>query len=126
MALPSSNEFTCDGYTRRSYAIPASIPSPNDVSVRHNLLHPLSLSVFEYTIAGADRAGVTLIMTHGTSFNKHLWQLVIDYVLANQTARLTVKRILTIDASNHGDSAVLNQHVLPDKGQSCLATKQLF
>lgn len=118
MTLTDGNLFT-DRYTRSTYVIPASIPAPDDVSVRRNLAAPLRLSVFDYRIKGANEAGVTLILTHGTSFNKHLWQLVIDYLLANQTVKTAVKRILAIDASNHGDSAVLNQDVLPEKGQSC-------
>ncbi|KAK2596094.1 hypothetical protein N8I77_013599 [Diaporthe amygdali] len=40
---------------------------------------------------------------------------VIDYLLLTPGVKPTVKRLIAIDAANHGDSAVLNREVLPTK-----------
>lgn len=103
-------------YTRQTLVIPASVPGQNEASVRHNLPTPLRLSAHDYRIRDADEAGFTIILTHGTSFNRHFWKLIIDLLLAQPELRSRVKRLIAIDAANHGDSAVLNKDVLPPKG----------
>lgn len=103
-------------YTRQTLVIPASIPRQNEASIRHNLPTPLRLSAHDYRVRDADEAGFTIILTHGTSFNKYFWQLIIDLLLAQPELRSRVKRLIAIDAANHGDSAVLNKDALPPKG----------
>ncbi|KAK7409174.1 hypothetical protein QQX98_008667 [Neonectria punicea] len=102
-------------YTRRTVVIPGSTPAPNEPSCRHNLALPLRLSVHDYHVRDADESGLTLILTHGTSFNKYFWELIINSLLSESDFRSSVKRLIAIDAANHGDSAVLNRDVLPQK-----------
>ncbi|KAF7554458.1 hypothetical protein G7Z17_g2929 [Cylindrodendrum hubeiense] len=100
-------------YTRQTLVIPASTPAQNEASGRHNLPKPLRLSVHDYHVRDVDEAGLTIILTHGTSFNKYFWQLIIESLLAEPGLRSKVKRLIAIDAANHGDSAVLNKDALP-------------
>lgn len=102
-------------YTRQSLVIPASTPARGEEpSVRRSLHTPLRLSVHDYHVLGPTTAGLTVILTHGTSFNKYFWELVIDYLLSQPGARGKFKRFIALDAANHGDSALLNQGSLPE------------
>ncbi|KAM5363922.1 hypothetical protein ACJZ2D_011774 [Fusarium nematophilum] len=103
-------------WTRETRIIPASLPRENDVSVRRELIAPLQLSIHDYSVIGANANGITIILSHGTSFNKYFWELVIDYILSKPQLRQIIKRLIAIDAANHGDSAVLNRAALPSKG----------
>jgi hypothetical protein len=103
-------------YTRRAHVIPASTPRHSELSVRRDLAAPLRLSVHDYHVIDADPQGITVILTHGTSFNKHFWELIIASLLESQDVRKICKRFITFDAANHGDSALLNRGVLPTKG----------
>ncbi|KAG8163142.1 hypothetical protein KVR01_007620 [Diaporthe batatas] len=114
-ALMSPDIVKTAHYTRRSYVIPASQPKPGDTSVRHGLGSQLRLAAHEYLVAGANDGGHTIILTHGTSFNKYFWGLVIEYILSTPGVKPAVKRLIAIDAANHGDSAVLNRGILPSK-----------
>ncbi|KPM42903.1 hypothetical protein AK830_g3617 [Neonectria ditissima] len=102
-------------YTRRTLIIPASTPAPSEPSSRHNLAAPLRLSAHDYHVRDSDESAFTVILTHGTSFNKHFWELIINSLLTDSGLRSRVKRLIAIDAANHGDSAVLNRDVLPTK-----------
>ncbi|KAI7781839.1 uncharacterized protein LA080_014329 [Diaporthe eres] len=104
-----------DHYIRRTHVINASVPKPGDVSIRWDLSSRLRLAAHEYNVLGAESSGYTLILTHGTSFNRFFWELVIDYMLSKPGVKTAVKRIIAIDAANHGDSALLNHEVLPSK-----------
>lgn len=106
-----------DHYIRRTHVINASVPKPGDVSIRRDLSSRLRLAAHEYNVLGAESSGYTLILTHGTSFNRFFWELVIDYMLSKPGVKTAVKRVIAIDAANHGDSAVLNREVLPSKGE---------
>lgn len=106
-----------DYYTRRTHVIYASVPGPGDVSIRSDLSSRLRLSVHEYNVVGAESSGYTVILTHGTSFNKFFWELVIDHLLSTPNIKPAVKRLIAVDAANHGDSAVLNREILPMKGE---------
>lgn len=106
-----------DHYARRTHIIHASVPKPGDVSIRGDLPSRLRLAAHEYTVLGAESSGYTLILTHGTSFNRFFWELVIEYMLSKPGVKTAVKRIIAIDAANHGDSAVLNSRILPMKGK---------
>lgn len=111
-----------DHYTRRTHIIHASVPRPGDVSVRGGLSSRLRLAVHEYNVTGAESSGYTLILTHGTSFNKFFWELIIKYLFSSTSGvRPAVKRLLAIDAANHGDSALLNRGVLPSEGEPQIA-----
>lgn len=109
--------YEMEHYTRRTHVIYASVPGPEDVSIRRDLSSRLRLAVHEYNVTGAESSGYTIILTHGTSFNKFFWELVINYLLSTPGVKPTVKRLLAIDAANHGDSALLNRDVLPSKGE---------
>lgn len=102
-------------YMRHTHVFHASQPGPGEVSVRHELSSRLRLSAHEYLVVGAKDCGHTIILTHGTSFNKFFWELVIEYILSTPGVRAAVKRLIVIDAANHGDSAVLNHGILPIK-----------
>lgn len=111
-----------DHYIRRTHIIYASVPRPGDVSVRDDVSSRLRLAVHEYNVTDAESSGYTLILTHGTSFNKFFWELVIKYLLSSTSrAKPAIKRLLAIDAANHGDSALLNRGVLPSKGEPHIA-----
>ncbi|KAH6886155.1 Alpha/beta hydrolase family-domain-containing protein [Thelonectria olida] len=112
---PMSTLDSIQRYTRRTHIIPASLPQHGDVSVRRELDGPLRLSVHDYSVLGSNKDGLTVILTHGTSFNKNFWELVIHYLLCQKDLRTEVRRLIAIDAANHGDSAVLNREVLPSK-----------
>lgn len=111
-----------DHYIRRTRIIYASVPGPGDVSIRGDLPSRLRLAVHEYNVTGAESSGYTLILTHGTSFNKLFWELIIQYLLSSTSGvKPAIKRLLAIDAANHGDSALLNRGVLPSKGEPHIA-----
>lgn len=104
-------------YTRRSLVIPASSPASGDEpSVRRSHSAPLRLSIHDYHVRGSATAKLTVVLTHGTSFNKYFWELVIDYLLSQPRANGLFKRFIALDAANHGDSALLNQGSLPSTG----------
>lgn len=113
-------------YTRRTHILHASVPKSGDVSIRRDLSSRLRLAVHEYNVTGANESGYTIVLTHGTSFNKFFWELVIDYLLLTPGVRPTVKRLIAIDAANHGDSAVLNREVLPTKGEKTVPSNAVF
>lgn len=106
-----------DHYTRQTHVIPASLPGPGDVSIRRGVPSRLRLAVHEYNITGAKNSGYTIILTHGTSFNKFFWELVIDHLLSTPGQKPAVERLIALDAANRGGSAVLNREVLPSKGK---------
>lgn len=115
-AIMNSDIIRTEHYTRRTHVIPASQPRTGDVSVRHGLGSQLRLAAHEYLVVDAKDHGYTIILTHGTSFNKFFWELVIAYLLLAPGVKARVKRLIAIDAANHGDSAVLNGGILPSKG----------
>ena len=78
----------------------------------------LKIAVHEYRIKGALDNSFTWVMTHGTSFNKDFWKLIIDNLLERPSLRTRTARILALDAANHGDSAVFNKGKLTKKSTS--------
>ena len=109
-------------YTRTTHIVSASSPAATDaVTVRRSLVAPLQLVVDEYVVDNGGRAPkVNLVMTHGTSFNRCFWRLIIDTLLPRLQATTVIGRLLAIDAANHGDSAVLNGQRLPSIGSSSI------
>ncbi|KAH7389974.1 Alpha/Beta hydrolase protein [Pyrenochaeta sp. MPI-SDFR-AT-0127] len=93
--------------SKRVHTIPASFP--RCVNTVINPSARLQLVVDEYVIPTPSRDGFTLLFTHGTSFNKSLWELVIRTLLNNSSIAPYIKRVLAVDAINHGDSALANK-----------------
>ncbi|CAG8630340.1 4791_t:CDS:2, partial [Cetraspora pellucida] len=57
---------------------------------------------------------ISLVFAHATGFHKELWNPIIK-MLHERRHRWNGGDMWALDCSNHGDSAVLNQDVLPDK-----------
>lgn len=119
----------CETYCRRLLVIPATHPRQQGTTQQPN--DKLDLAVYDYHVYDADASALTLVFTHGTSFNKDLWHLIIHHLLT-QSAQLKgkVQRVVAMDAANHGDSAVLNRDKLganafwPDYSYDILTTIQ--
>lgn len=115
--ISMSPQATSEKYSRRSLVIPASTPAHGHLpSVRKPGYTPLRLSVHDYHVHCSTKIGLTIILTHGTSFNKYFWELIINYMLSQPGANGRFKRFIALDAANHGDSALLNQGSLPRNG----------
>ncbi|KAF9068274.1 Alpha/beta hydrolase fold-1 [Rhodocollybia butyracea] len=59
--------------------------------------------------------GLTLVFTHGTGFGKEHWEPTIDDlvdIIEQQSSKIKIREIWSIDAPNHGDSAILNEEKL--------------
>ncbi|RBQ90179.1 hypothetical protein VDGD_07326 [Verticillium dahliae] len=109
-------EVRTELYVRRTLIVPASVPKDGEPSSRRNLAGSLRLSVHDYSVLDANPDGVTFVLTHGNSYNKYFWELIINLLLKRPDLRRFIKRFIAIDTANHGDSAVLNRGVLPAKG----------
>ncbi|KAK0451576.1 Alpha/beta hydrolase fold-1 [Armillaria borealis] len=61
-----------------------------------------------------DNDALTLIFAHGTGFHKEQWEPTIEDLFACIETRggLKIREVWSIDASNHGDAAILNEEVL--------------
>ncbi|KAF4304790.1 Alpha/beta hydrolase fold-1 [Botryosphaeria dothidea] len=93
-------------YQKSVHTIQASFPRNPDTVISPDV--KLNLVVEEYIIPTAPARGLSLLLTHGTSFNKGFWELIIKEILDKPGVSSCTKRILTLDAANHGDSAVMN------------------
>lgn len=112
-----ADEITTGAYTRRTIVLPASDPDGVDASSPRKGKHAsLKLSVHDYNVHRPNTRGLTVILAHGTSHNKYIWESVINHLLAKPGAKNRYKRFIALDAANHGDSAVLNRDVLPPTG----------
>ncbi|KAL6232497.1 hypothetical protein BDW75DRAFT_232745 [Aspergillus navahoensis] len=69
--------------------------------------NPLFIVVNEYRGDWAT-PGVTLLLTHGTSFCKELWEPLVDFWL-RKGSPLPISVVYALDAANHGDSGVVNE-----------------
>ena len=103
-------------YVRATHVIPAY--GPRETGTTSGIDVSLELVVHSYTIINAPTNGFTWVVTHGTSFNKDLWQLIIDELLEQPQIRSRTTRILALDAATHGDSAVRNRFKLGEKGKA--------
>jgi hypothetical protein len=56
--------------------------------------------------------GINMILAHAAGFHKEIWEPIIKLLLNNDS--LNIDKIFAFDCYNHGDSAVLNEQVLPD------------
>lgn len=95
-------------YQRTTHIVPAAHPRHPDTVKSPDI--PLKLSVDEFSIVGAPASAFTLIFTHGNSFNKQFWTLIIDNLLSRPQLRQKIGRVLTVDTYNHGDSYLLNKN----------------
>ncbi|KAL1792312.1 hypothetical protein ACET3X_008819 [Alternaria dauci] len=117
-----------DQYSRRFMIIPAT--HPRALHTVHSPDSRLDLALFDYHVFDADESALTLVLTHGTSFNKDLWHLIIDFLITSQELHGLIRRVVAIDAVNHGDSALLNKEKLgkaafwPDNAYDILTTIQ--
>lgn len=93
--------------SKRVHTIPASFPRCANTVVTPSTR--LQLVVDEYIVPTVSRDGFTLLCTHGTSFNKSLWEMVIVTLLQTSHVAPYIKRVLAVDAFNHGDSALVNK-----------------
>ncbi|PPQ70332.1 hypothetical protein CVT26_014604, partial [Gymnopilus dilepis] len=62
-----------------------------------------------------DPHALTLLLAHGAGFHKEQWEPTMDdlqALIASQPGLLNIREIWSIDALNHGDSAVLNKEAL--------------
>ncbi|SJL10133.1 uncharacterized protein ARMOST_13517 [Armillaria ostoyae] len=61
-----------------------------------------------------DSDALTLIFAHGTGFHKEQWEPTIEDLFSYIETRggLKIREVWSIDASNHGDAAILNEEVL--------------
>ncbi|KAL3451701.1 Alpha/beta hydrolase family-domain-containing protein [Aspergillus insuetus] len=90
---------------KRSWVVPATHPrAPSTVQSPGAQLF---IAVNEYRPSRVT-SGVNLLLTHGTSFCKELWEPLIEYWLRDDSP-LKIQAVFAMDAVNHGDSAVLNQ-----------------
>ncbi|RNJ60324.1 hypothetical protein D7B24_008706 [Verticillium nonalfalfae] len=106
-------EVRTELYVRRTLVVPASVPKDGELSSRKSLAGPLRLSVHDYSVLDANPDGATFVLTHGNSYNKYFWELIINLLLKRPDLKRFIKRFIAIDAANHGDSAMLNRGVLP-------------
>jgi hypothetical protein len=100
---------------RRTHLVPATCPrklrttDPNDAQ--------LILAVNEYRPTVDRKTGITIILTHGTSFCKELWEPLIEIWL-REDSPLPISVIYALDAVTHGDSAVVNRQHLTALSES--------
>ncbi|KAH7061958.1 Alpha/Beta hydrolase protein [Paraphoma chrysanthemicola] len=117
-------------YTRTTHTIKAAHPRDPSTVISSNVR--LELVVDEYIIPNSDPSAQTLVFTHGTSFNKRLWEPTISRMLQLIGSKGSIKRILAIDATNHGESWLLNAKRLtrkshwPDQSRDILETLRHF
>jgi hypothetical protein len=100
-------------YTRRLLIIPATHPRLKGTTSNPN--DELKIALHDYRITESRPDALTLLFTHGTSFNKDLWHMLIDELLSDKEVARDVKRVVAIDAVTHGDSAVANAGKLGEK-----------
>ena len=93
-------------FTKHSYVIEASYPRHPSTVI--DAKARLQVAVDEYVIHNACKEGITVIFAHGTSFNKMLWEPTISRLLKSFEQHRCIKRILALDATNHGESWLLN------------------
>ncbi|KIJ52534.1 hypothetical protein M422DRAFT_243323 [Sphaerobolus stellatus SS14] len=78
---------------------------------------PLRVAVKRYTSSSSAPSpnGVSLLLTHGVTFHKELWEPVITRLFdlhSQYGSPLHIREAWAIDSPNHGESAALNDHIL--------------
>jgi hypothetical protein len=80
--------------------------------------YPFLITTKRHVAANAPQDGLTLLFTHGTGFHKECWEPAIQHLYDSTQGHGSVKirECWTIDAPNHGESAVLNEKTLRTAG----------
>jgi hydroxymethylglutaryl-CoA lyase len=76
--------------------------------------YPLLITANRYPFS-EDSEGLTLVFAHGTGFHKEQWEPTIEdlkKLLEDDRAVTKIREVWSIEAPNHGDSAILNEEVL--------------
>lgn len=118
MSVPMSQREVYTKYTnysRRLLIVPGTYPRHQNTTA--NFGDRLSIALHDYRVHNAQSDAITLFFTHGTSFNKDLWEIIIENLIKRKELQGRLKRIIAIDAATHGDSAIANQGKLGDKGE---------
>lgn len=105
---------TSSALLRESRLVPAA--HPRALSTVKSPDDRLFVSVNEYR-PETPTSGVTLLLTHGTSFCKELWEPLIEFWL-REGSPLRIAAVFALDAVNHGDSAVANEKQLGSSSKS--------
>ncbi|KAF0438661.1 alpha/beta-hydrolase [Gigaspora margarita] len=96
-----------------SYNFPASLDRQIPGEGGH-----LRIAANSYVTTGIDTKNndgkISLIFAHATGFHKELWNPIIK-LLHERRHRWNGGDMWSLDCSNHGDSAMLNQDILPEK-----------
>ncbi|CAE6469477.1 unnamed protein product [Rhizoctonia solani] len=56
--------------------------------------------------------GVTVVLFHAGGFHKEIWETTLQYLLSMPQGQANVDEIWSLDAANHGDSALINNKSL--------------
>ncbi|CAG8485367.1 6431_t:CDS:2 [Funneliformis caledonium] len=96
--------------------IPASstrqLPGKNNAQLR------LSVNCYEdvrndrFNNNNDNDEGINMILAHANGFHKEIWEPIIRSLFNNKN--LNINKIFALDCSNQGESAVLNENILPD------------
>lgn len=102
-------------FFKSTHYVPASHPRKSSTTKSPG--QRLLLVVNEYRTSETACPNLTLLLTHGTSFCKEIWEPIIEYFLRPGGPVRDV-RIIAVDAANHGDSAVVNKSELLEESES--------
>lgn len=110
-----SKDTLPNSWTKTTRVIPAHFP--REPSTVRDPNDRLCLVLDDYqTAENVSPHALTLALTHGTSFNKAFWELVLADLLSEAPSNHIVRRAIAIDVVNHGDSAVRNADKLGVNG----------
>lgn len=103
-------------WVKNTKIIPASHPRETSTVQYANARVHIVLDDYETTTPVPDNA-LTLILTHGTSFSRVFWEAIMADLVSRSALDSSIKRIIAVDAVNHGDSAVYNTGKLSSRGK---------
>ena len=72
--------------------------------------YPLLITANRYPFS-ENPGGLTLVFAHGTGFHKEQWEPTIEDLKKLDDTGI-IREVWSIEAPNHGDSAILNEEVL--------------
>jgi len=85
--------------------------------------YPFLITANRYVPPTASEDGLTLIFAHGTGFHKEQWEVVLEDMY-QQKRGVRIRDVWSIEAPNHGDSALLNEEELKWGYEGCCACFQ--
>lgn len=110
-------------WTKNTKVVPAYRPRESlTVQSPDTPLH-IVLDDYHTTESVSDDA-FSLIFTHGTSFSRVLWDLILSDLVSRPSMKHRLRRIITVDAVNHGDSAVYNTGKLGTRGMKYMSKEK--